>query len=281
MQYGVSSYFRYIRPVELNENCKQCHSNLHGGLTIEIPVDYAYRLYAAQIKRSSITFATFGLLIVGFVMVVTYYLSGRISRGFKTVQSLNEQLRELSARNEKLLESVVDGIMVLSPEGRVVMLNEAFKNLTGLDDDIYLKEINEISDKGVLKEILNAENSQEIELNQKQLVVRKLTVEHRGTIYGTMYILHDATNEYLTAAVELAGSAAHELRQPLAILLNLIEMLKDRVRTGEDTSEVLQYMTEQCQRMNEIIERMLKLSRYQRKKYTEDTNILDLETSSE
>ncbi|RME66816.1 MAG: DUF3365 domain-containing protein [Nitrospirae bacterium] len=159
MEYGPNSYFRYIRPVELTDTCKQCHRNLHGGLTVEIPVDYAYRLYAAQIKRSSITFATFGLLIVGFVMVVTYYLSGRISRGFKTVQALNEQLRELSARNEKLLESVVDGILVLSPEGRVVMVNEPFKELTGLDD-IFMKDIKDISEKETLYTIINADDSQ-------------------------------------------------------------------------------------------------------------------------
>ncbi|RME66776.1 MAG: hypothetical protein D6778_04190, partial [Nitrospirae bacterium] len=193
---------------------------------------------------------------------------------------LNEQLRELSARNEKLLESVVDGILVLSPEGMVVMVNEPFKDLTGLDD-IFMKDIKDISEKETLYTIINADDSQEIELHGRSLIVRKLTVEDRGTVYGTMFIIHDATREYLTAAVELAGSAAHELRQPLSIMVNLIDMLKERISSGEDTSEVFQYMTEQCQRMNEIIQRMLKISRYQRKRYTEDTRILDLEASSE
>ncbi len=280
VNFGGGSYFRYMRPIELGESCRQCHRSLHGGLSVEIPVDYAYRLYAAQIKRSSITFATFGLFIIAFVMVVTYYLSGRISKGFKTVQALNEQLRELSARNERLLESVVDGILVLSPEGRVVMVNESFRELTGIEV-IHGSSIDEISDSDPLKRIIDAGDHEEIELHDRNLLVRRLTVEDRGTTFGTMFILHDATKEYLTAAMELAGSTAHELRQPLSILLNLMGILQDKVHSGEDPSEVIQYMQEQCERMNRIIEKMLKISRYQRKRYTEDTRILDIEASSE
>ncbi len=280
-EFNSKLYFRYIRPLALEPSCQQCHRSLHGGLTVEIPVDYAYRLYAAQIKRSSLTFATFGLLIVGFVMVVTYYLSGRISRGFKTVQNLNEQLRALSARNQKLLESVVDGILVLSPRGSVIMTNEPFRQLTGIKEDLISKNIEEITHIEALQKVVNAQDGQEIQIKDRALVVRKLTVEDSEATYGTMYILHDATQEYLTAAVELAGSAAHELRQPLSILLNLMEVLKDKLSAGEDTSEVLQYMTEQVQRMNAIINRMLRISRYQRKQYTEETTILDLNSSAE
>lgn len=82
-------------------------------------------------------------------------------------------------------------------------------------------------------------------------------------------------------AMELAGAAAHELRQPLTVIMCMRDILQEKVDRGEAVSGgEMQMLNSQCTRMNEIIERMLHVMNYRTKKYDEETNILDLEACS-
>lgn len=80
----------------------------------------------------------------------------------------------------------------------------------------------------------------------------------------------------LKSAVELAGAAAHELRQPMTIISGCAELLKDKVAQGEDIRQETGIIIEQCQRMNDLIIRMLNITEYRIKYYDEDTKIFDL-----
>jgi signal transduction histidine kinase len=86
--------------------------------------------------------------------------------------------------------------------------------------------------------------------------------------------------EKLKTAVELSGAMAHELRQPLTIIVGFAELLKDKVK-GSSAEQEADIIVGQAMRMDETIKKMLEITVYRTKPYSEDVEILDLEASSE
>ena len=84
-------------------------------------------------------------------------------------------------------------------------------------------------------------------------------------------------NERLKTAIQLAGAAAHELRQPMTAIIGYAELLKDKASKHESVKEELEIVVQQCYKMDEIIRRMLSITKYKTKVYLEDTEIFDLE----
>ena len=80
----------------------------------------------------------------------------------------------------------------------------------------------------------------------------------------------------LRALIELAGATAHEMRQPLAIIIGFSDILRDKIERGEDTEEDLKIIKEQCLRMDDIIKKMLNITHYKTIRYTDGVKILDL-----
>lgn len=80
----------------------------------------------------------------------------------------------------------------------------------------------------------------------------------------------------LKASIELAGAAAHELRQPLTVLMGITELIKSKGKEMKLSSEDAEIILEQCSRMDDIIVRMLNITQYKTREYTEGVKIFDL-----
>jgi hypothetical protein len=94
-------------------------------------------------------------------------------------------------------------------------------------------------------------------------------------------IRRNVEREKKIAAMELGGAAAHELRQPLTVLMCLHQVARNRMERGEmPDAQDMAIMDAQYVRMNEIIERMLNVMNYRTKEYLQGVRILDLEASS-
>ncbi len=91
----------------------------------------------------------------------------------------------------------------------------------------------------------------------------------------------DMEKNRLKAVVELAGATAHEIRQPLAILIGFSDLVRDKIYRGENVDEDLQIIKEQCFRMNDIITKMLNITHYSIKEYTDGIMIFDLDSQKE
>ena len=85
----------------------------------------------------------------------------------------------------------------------------------------------------------------------------------------------------LAAAVELAGAAAHEMRQPITVVHNMITLINNKTERGEPiTREELGIINEQCVRINDTIKKMLNITSYKTKVYLKGKKIMDLHESS-
>jgi len=82
--------------------------------------------------------------------------------------------------------------------------------------------------------------------------------------------------ERLRSGVQLAGAAAHELRQPLTVIMGVLEQMKEMTSGDAEMARDAGMVVEACDRMDAVIERMLDITSYKTKSYDDGTEILDL-----
>ncbi len=85
----------------------------------------------------------------------------------------------------------------------------------------------------------------------------------------------------LRVAMELAGAAAHEMRQPLSVVIGLSGILEDKVNKGGDVKEALDIIKDQSFRIDDIIHKMLNITQYKTKDYVNGIRIFDLHDQKE
>lgn len=91
----------------------------------------------------------------------------------------------------------------------------------------------------------------------------------------------DIERKRLEAIVELAGATAHEMRQPMTIVHNIISLFKDKFKHQEPlTEEEMNIINDQCDRMNSIIKKMMSITNYSTKDYIRGKKIIDFEVAS-
>jgi len=117
-----------------------------------------------------------------------------------------------------------------------------------------------------------------------QEMVKKLIEKVR---YSNLSIIHQSESknelfekERLQAAIEVAGAAAHEINQPLTVIISFSELLKieqDNEKIKRYTEEII----EASKKISKIVSQMQVIHKYVTKPYVGDINILDIEKSSD
>jgi len=87
-------------------------------------------------------------------------------------------------------------------------------------------------------------------------------------------------SEKLKAAMETAGAVCHEMNQPLQVLSARLELMQLHGADQESLGEKLEDLKRQVERLGEITRRLIELTHYRTKAYSEDREILDLECSA-
>ncbi len=93
-------------------------------------------------------------------------------------------------------------------------------------------------------------------------------------------VTHELELNRLKAIVELAGAAAHEVRQPLTVLILFFATLKTKFATDDELLKKLDAMTMQCKRIDMTIRKMQTITTYKTKPYVGNTTIVDLDDAS-
>ena len=82
-------------------------------------------------------------------------------------------------------------------------------------------------------------------------------------------------------ALQTAGAAAHEISQPLLVLLGNIEMLMEDLGEDAGSLELLQMTYDAGARINKIVQQMKTMRQAVTKPYIDGVEIIDFEGSSE
>jgi PAS domain S-box-containing protein len=87
-------------------------------------------------------------------------------------------------------------------------------------------------------------------------------------------------SEKTAVIVELAGTAAHELNQPLTSVMGYADLLKRKLKEDDFAYRPVDIIYREAERMAEIVRKIGKITRYETKSYIGSSKILDLDKAS-
>ncbi|MBW2737161.1 MAG: PAS domain S-box protein [Deltaproteobacteria bacterium] len=238
-------------------------------------------------------------------------------RDITEARALSEELRHTKEFLERLIDSTVDAIVAADMEGQLILFNQGAERIFGFREaevlgsrtfrelfpeeafEMLMEQLRASSDGGVgrlevvRKEILNGEGEViPVHLSSSIIYENGIEVGTVAVISDLREHLHierrlvqaqerlvDAEKQALIA--ELAGTAAHELNQPLTSVMGYAELLQRRIAEDDSNHHAAGMIVQECERIAEIVRKIGKITRYETKEYVGRTQILDLDKASE
>jgi two-component system sensor histidine kinase PilS (NtrC family) len=217
-----------------------------------------------------------------FAFLAVAYLAGLLAAKLRQVgvelKDASGALENLQALHENIIHSISSGLITSGLDGRITLVNSAAqKHLNRFLSELVGTPISKL----FLDALPNMESERphaEVRLDapggyRKTFRVRvsTLTVPGRGVL-GYVYALDDLTEirrlerevrmqDRLAAVGRLAAAIAHEIRNPLTSIAGSVSMLSAVPEMSEEHRKLLEIVTRESQRLNNIITDFLAYSR--------------------
>ena len=218
-----------------------------------------------------------------FAFLAVAYLAGLLAAKLRQVRvelkDASGALENLQALHENIIHSISSGLITTGLDGRITLVNSAAQKL--LERFRSERLLGTPVSKLFLDALPNMESERphaEVRLDppggyRKTFRVRvaTLTVPGRGVL-GYVYVLDDLTEirrlerevrmqDRLAAVGRLAAAIAHEIRNPLTSIAGSVSMLSAVPEMSEEHRKLLEIVTRESQRLNNIITDFLAYSR--------------------
>ena len=189
--------------------------------------------------------------------------------------TIRRMLSDISAEGGKftaMLDTMEDGVVVIEADGRITLMNSAAEWLLDISarDAVGARLVEALRDHEIQQvAALSLSTGQlrqaEVELlPQRRFLNAIATPLSGGSSGGILLTLHDLTadRQVENTLREFVTNVSHELRNPLASVKVMVETLEDgAIDDGRTTRNFLQRINREVDRMNDIVEDLLELSR--------------------
>ncbi|MDP2683896.1 MAG: ATP-binding protein [bacterium] len=158
---------------------------------------------------------------------------------------------------EAILQVIQDGVIItgldnlikLASQKAATILKTDISNLTGQNIEVILPTEN-------LKDKFNVDLTTELKLQNGETIsatVKSLPVISQGELKGTVYIVHDKTEEKVFEEMKLnfVAMAAHQLRTPLTFLKGYLLLLSESI-INKLTEHEKRYMDRSLSGVNKL-----------------------------
>jgi two-component system phosphate regulon sensor histidine kinase PhoR len=188
-------------------------------------------------------------------------------------QASQEREADLQARQEALLNSMVEGLLLLDQEGRIELANRASLRLLDLPGDLRGKTLIEAVRAHELAGLVKSLSPQQPLLDyqlrlagpsEKWLQVNGAAwLDNQGRPRGTVLVFHDLTRlkKLERNREEFVANVSHELRTPLSMIKGYVETLLEGAKDNPDVAtRFLQTINRNADRLKLLIEDLLTIS---------------------
>ncbi|HWO97698.1 MAG TPA: ATP-binding protein [Bacillus sp. (in: firmicutes)] len=233
-------------------------------------------------KVDDIANGQYGLTIEGTDQIELQHLTDSINQmSLRLKESFNTILADKMYR-EQILNSLPVGIITVDDRTSSFTLNTAAKNLLDVNDEQarMVMERKDVSQNKLFWDILLSKQiCQNVKIplridreNYQLLVSQSELIDQHKEVIGRIFYFIDITktkeledkihqSEKLALVGELAAGAAHEIRNPLAIIQGFLSLMSQSISDVERERFYLPLVMKEIERINQIIEEMLLLSK--------------------
>lgn len=223
------------------------------------------------------------LVAVGFL---SWSVSQRLTMAEESVSLHAKEVEKLNIINNIVVKNMVNGVLVVDENRNIVMINESAKRLLRLPNTANIEIYNNPAKMIDLARLIVREHPRLTHwyrtINPEMAVSwiyelrpdsnnpsDKLRLNNRPLAkYGQLIIIEDISREQshaqklkLASLGELSASIAHEIRNPLGAISQASQLLVEDKDPNDPNGELYQMIYSQTQRVNNIIEDVLSLSR--------------------
>ena len=215
---------------------------------------------------------------------------GRLSKAINEMSlQLRNKIEEISREKDylqTLLSGIMEGVLVVDARGRILMVNDALRQLLSLsphvEDRTPLEIIRNAELEGALRQVLQDGGNTTLELTLPSPEGRILEVnvvpispspegrvkEQEGR-RGVIAVFHDITRlkELEKIRQDFVANVSHELRTPLTTIKGYAETLLEGALKEEVASQFVQVIKRHSDRLEKIVEDLLILSKIESKEF--------------
>ena len=191
-----------------------------------------------------------------------------------TIQELSRRIGELSrdrARSEAILSGMVEGVLVVSADGRLQLVNRAAQDMLRVNQTTigrpYVEVIRHPDISAQLATALRGEDVDTSELSftrdpGRTFVARAAPVAAVGG-GGAVLVLHDVTDLRRADQIrrDFVANVSHELRTPLTAIRGYLEALRDDPADTETATRFIDIIWRQTTKMERLVSDLLRLAR--------------------
>ena len=191
-----------------------------------------------------------------------------------SIQRLGSQLAALArdrGNTDAVLAGMVEGVIVVDPQGRVQLINEAARQMLRVDepalDRPYVETIRHPTVADLVSAALRGQPSESLQLSPPRDVSRTITARAAptgaGNVRGAVLVLHDITDLRRADQIrrDFVANVSHELRTPLTAIRGYVEALSDGETNPDESRRFLDIILRHSLRMERLVKDLLRLAR--------------------
>jgi two-component system phosphate regulon sensor histidine kinase PhoR len=215
---------------------------------------------------------------------------GLVARSLdESVQDVGRRLAEQArdrGRMEAILAGMVEGVIVVDPQGRLQLANEAAQRMLRLDtiglDRPYVETIRHPSIAALLAATLDGRTPEPVQLSPPRdptrTIIARAAAATGDAIHGVVVVLHDITDLRRADQIrrDFVANVSHELRTPLTAIRGYVEALSEGDAEPEESRRFLAIIIRHTERMERLVKDLLRLARLDARQETLD--IIDSDT---
>jgi len=245
---------------------------------------------------------------------------GSVLFTFRDVTEARRMETEL-VQTKEFLESLIhaspDGIVAADLDGTIILFNDGAERIYGYSASEAIGKLNvrELYADGLARDVLAMLRSPQHGGPGRVESIRLDAIDNQGeripialsaalifegdqpvATFGIFTDLRDrlrveerlahaqhklALSEKQALIAELAGTAAHELNQPLTSVMGYAELLKRKLDAASSEYNAADIIVRESERMADIVRKIGKITKYETKSYVGEQRILDLDKASE
>ncbi len=185
-----------------------------------------------------------------------------------------EEVTTAKSRLEAVFLSMIEGVMVVNSEGKILLINETLKKILHVEHEALgrkpLEVIRNIEVQEIVGDVLQSRQGVKVrEMSfffpeERILRVHAAPVLREGKADGVVLVFHDITDlrRLETIRKDFVANVSHEFRTPVANIKGYSETLLDgALNDKEHALEFLKIIYSESDRLAKLVDDLLKLAR--------------------